>query len=120
MAFVDRATVLQVLDACPTTRRKAIVVLRRFGGLRCPSEVFALRWADVDFDRERMKVRSLKGANFGKGIREVPLFHEVRQVLDELYLEPNGGEFVIAMNDRSSATNLRTVIDLHSENSPRC
>lgn len=116
MAFVDRATVLQVLDACPTTRRKAIVVLRRFGGLRCPSEVFALRWADVDFDRERMKVRSLKGANFGKGIREVPLFHEVRQVLDELYLEPNGGEFVIAMNDRSSATNLRTVIDLHSDN----
>ena len=78
MAFVDRATVQQVLDACPTTRWKAIVVLCRFGGLRCPSELFALRWADVDFDRGRMKVRSPKGENFGKGIREVPLFHKTR------------------------------------------
>ena len=111
MAFVDRATVQQVLDACPTTRWKAIVVLCRFGGLRCPSELFALRWADVDFDRGRMKVRSPKGENFGKGIREVPLFHEVRQVLDELYLEPDGGEFVIATNDRSSQKNLRTVFE---------
>ncbi len=111
MAFVDRATVQKVLDACPTTRWKAIVVLCRFGGLRCPSELFTLRWADVDFDRGRMKVRSPKGENFGKGIREVPLFHEVRQVLDELYLEPDGGEFVIATNDRSSQKNLRTVFE---------
>ena len=34
----------------------------------------------------------------------------------QLYLEQDGGEFVIATNDRSSATNLRTVFDLHSEN----
>ncbi len=85
--------------------------LCRFGGLRCPSEIFALRWADVDFDRGRMKVRSPKGANFGKGIREVPLFPEVRHVLDELYLEPDGGEFVIATNDRSSQKSLRTVFE---------
>ncbi len=86
-------------------------MLCRFGGLRCPSEIFALRWADVDFDRGRLKVRSPKGANFGKGIREVPLFPEVRQALDELYLEPDGGEFVISTNDRSSQKNLRTVFE---------
>ena len=85
--------------------------LCRFGGLRCPSEIFALRWTDVDFDRGRMKVRSQKGANFGKALREVPLFPEVRHVLGELYLEPDGGEFVIATNDRSSQTNLRTVFE---------
>ena len=85
--------------------------LCRFGGLRCPSEIFALRWTDVDFDRGRMKVRSQKGANFGKALREVPLFPEVRHVLDELYLEPDGGEFVISTNDRSSQKNLRTVFE---------
>jgi integrase len=111
MAFIDRATIHKVLDACPSVRWKAIVVLCRFGGLRCPSELFALRWADVDFDRGRMNVRSPKGANFGKGIRETPLFPEVRQTLEELYLEPDGGEFVISTNDRSSQKNLRTVFE---------
>ena len=51
------------------------------------------------------------GLDFGKGIREVPLFPEVRRVLEELYLEPDGGEFVIATNDRSSSKNLRTVFE---------
>ena len=111
MAFVDRETIQKVLDACHTTRWKAIVVLCRYAGLRCPSEVFALRWADVDFDRGRMKVRSPKGENHEKGIREMPLFPEVRRVLEELHIEPDGGEFVIATNDRSSATNLRTVFE---------
>jgi len=111
MAFVDRATVQQVLDACRTTRWKAIVVLCRYAGLRCPSEVFALRWSDIELDAGRMRVRSPKGENFGKGIREVPLFPEVRSILEELFLEPDGGEFVITSKDRSSAKNLRTVFE---------
>ena len=111
MSFVDRETIQRVLDACPTTRWKAIVVLCRYAGLRCPSEVFALRWSDIELDAGRMRVRSPKGENFGKGIREVPLFPEVRRVLEEFYLEPDGGEFVIATNDRSSSKNLRTVFE---------
>ncbi len=58
-----------------------------------------------------MRVRSPKGENFGKRIREVPLFPVVRRVLEEFYLEPDGGEFVIATNDRSSAKNLRTMFE---------
>lgn len=111
MAFIDDKTIQKVLDACPTSRWKAIVVLCRYAGLRCPSEIFALRWADIDFDRGRMKVRSPKGEGFGKGVREVPLFHQVRHALDELYLEPDGGEYVISTNDRSSQKNLRTVFE---------
>ena len=111
MAFVDDATINKVIDACPSSRWRAIVVLCRYAGLRCPSEVFALLWTDVDFDGGRMKVRSPKGENFGKGIREVPLFPEVRSALSELYLEPDGGEHVIGTNDRSSAKNLRTTFE---------
>ena len=58
-----------------------------------------------------MRVRSPKDENFRKGIREVPLFQEVRQVLDELHLVPDGGKFVIATNDRSSQKNPRTVFE---------
>ena len=111
MAFVDHGTIQKVLDACSNSRWRAIVVLCRYAGLRCPSEVFALLWTDVDFDGGRMKVRSPKGENFGKGIREVPLFPEVRSALSELYLEPDGGEHVISTNDRSSQKNLRTVFE---------
>ncbi len=85
-------------------------MLCRYAGLRCPSEVFALRWSDIELDAGRMRVSSPKG-DFGKGIREVPLFPEVRRVLEEFYLEPDGGEFVIATNDRSSAKNLRTMFE---------
>ena len=111
MAFIEGATIQRILDACPTTRWKAIVVLCRYAGLRCPSEVFSLRWADIELDAGRMRVRSPKGENFGKGIREVPLFPEVRRVLEEFYLEPDGGEFVITTNNRSSAKNLRTMFE---------
>ena len=52
-------------------------MLCRYAGLRCPSEVFALRWSDIELDAGRMRVRSPTGENFGKGIREVPLFPEV-------------------------------------------
>ena len=43
MVEVKPETIQKVLDSCPTTRWKAIVVLCRYAGLRCPSEVFALR-----------------------------------------------------------------------------
>lgn len=43
IAFVEEETIQRVLNACPTARWRAIVVLRRYSGLRCPSEVFALR-----------------------------------------------------------------------------
>ena len=78
MAFVDHDTINKVLDACPNSHWLAIVVLCRYAGLRCPSEVIALLWTDIDFEAGRMKVRSPKGENFGKGIRDVPLFPEVR------------------------------------------
>jgi len=111
MAFVDQGTINKVLDACQNFRWRAIVVLCRYAGLRFPSEVFALLWTDVDFEAGRMNVRSPKGENFGKGIRDVPLFPQVRSALSELYLEPDGGEHVIGTNNRSSAKNLRTTFE---------
>ena len=111
MVFLDRETIRRVLESCPDARWRAIVVLCRFGGLRCPSELLELRWADIDFERSRMRVRSPKGEKFGKGLREIPLFEEVRTVLEELFMEPGGAEHVISANDRSGDKNLRTTFE---------
>ena len=70
--------VLGVLDP----RYRVIVALARYGGLRCPSEVMALRWADVDFERDRMLVPQPKTAHQGRSVRTVPLFAELRPHLE--------------------------------------
>jgi len=38
-----------ILLACPCLEWRVIVALARIGGLRCPSELFRLRWSDVDW-----------------------------------------------------------------------
>ena len=59
-----------------------------------------------------MRVRSSKTEHHeGGGIREVPLFPEVRTVLEELFLEPDGGELVIRVANRDRTTNLRTTFE---------
>jgi integrase len=49
-----------VIDACPDWEWRLLVALARFGGFRVPSEATRLRWQDIDWDRERIKIRSPK------------------------------------------------------------
>src|SRR5262245_11771474 len=51
--FVTRGMTTQILDACPDAEWRAIVALCRYGGLRCPSELLSLTWADILWDRDR-------------------------------------------------------------------
>jgi hypothetical protein len=51
--FVSREDVAKLLKAAPDAEWRAMIVLSRFGGLRCPSEVLALRWSQVDFGNGR-------------------------------------------------------------------
>lgn len=84
--------------------------LARYAGLRIPSELFALRWADVDFDAGTMKVRSPKTEHHEGGAwRMVPLFKELRPHLDALFGESaaEGTVFVISKH-RLPGMNLRT------------
>jgi len=76
--FIDRATINKVLDACPGPQWRLIVVLCRFAGLRCPTEVLKLRWTDIDWAKGSMRVDSSK-----TGLRFVPMLPEVRQALTE-------------------------------------
>lgn len=87
--FVDRETTDKVLDACPDAEWRLIIALARYRGVRTPSELLRLRWADIDWDQQRITVTSPKTKKQGKPWRTVPLFPELRQELaDALELAP--------------------------------
>ena len=107
--FVDRATAAKVLDACPDAEWRLLFALSRFGGLRCPSEHFALTWADVDWERGRFLVRSSKTEHHeGKGERWVPIFPELRPHLEQAFETAEEGAVYVFPHRRDTTANLRT------------
>jgi integrase len=107
--FIPRDVISRVLEVCPDVEWRLIVALSRFGGLRCPSEHFALVWADIDWERSRIRVPSPKTARHeGKDERWIPLFPELRPYLEEAFDQtPEGTEYVIHRH-RLRGQNLRT------------
>ncbi|MCI0638482.1 MAG: site-specific integrase [Gemmataceae bacterium] len=107
--FVTRDMAEAVIEACPDAEWRLLFALARFGGLRCPSELLALTWDDVDLANGRLTVRSSKKADDEDGgERVVPIFPELRPHLeDAAELAKKGAVHVIARY-RTTNTNLRT------------
>lgn len=82
----------RVLEALPGPAWRALFCLARFCGLRVPSEIVNLTWADINWERGQVGIRSTKTAREGKGLRLVPLFPEARHALAELFDVANEGE----------------------------
>ena len=100
--YVDLATTQKILDACPDVRWRLIVALCRFAGLRCPSEVTALKWTDILWDQDRFRVTSCKTEHHEHGqSRIVPLFPELLPHLRQVFeaAEP-GAVYVISRYGR--------------------
>ena len=96
MRFVTREEIDRIL-AIASLDWRLIVSLARYGGLRCPSEVLSLRWQDISWQAGRITVASPKTEHHeGKGNRIIPLFPELRGVLQEARAEagPNA-EYVV-------------------------
>lgn len=109
MCYVSHDTVQKVLDACPDGEWRLIVALSRYGGLRCPSEHRALRWEDINWDTNRITVRSCKTEGMeGREFRQVPLFPELRPHLLEAFERAEPGSEHVLSRVLSSSTNLRT------------
>lgn len=88
---VPLETIETVLAHCDTTWA-TIVCLSRFGGLRTPSETLSLRWGDIDWEGERMNVPEPKVEHHqGRGVRVVPLFPKLREVLEKAFSEATNG-----------------------------
>ena len=82
--FVTLEMVGKVLDACPDAQWRLMVALSRFGGLRCPSEILALRLDSADWDAGRIRVDSPKTEHHdGKAYRIIPMFPQLRPYFEE-------------------------------------
>jgi integrase len=100
--FIDRTATEKIIDQCPDMDWRCIFALARFGGLRCPSEVLGLRWADVDWAAGKLRIDSPK-----TGLRFCPLFPELRAVLSTAFeLADDGAVYVVAKY--RGGPNLRT------------
>jgi integrase len=108
--FVSMEDAEAVLAACPDTDWRTIFALSRFGGLRCPSEVLALTWADVDWDRERFAVHSAKTEHTGGdgGTRHVPIFPELLPYLRAAFEAAEAGQVHVVSQRHLDSENLRT------------
>jgi integrase len=107
--FVNLEVASKVLDACPDAEWRLLFALSRFGGLRCPSEHFALKWNDLDWERNRFRVTSPKTAHHeGKGERWVPIFPELRPYFEEAFELAAEGAIYIINRYRDVDQNLRT------------
>jgi len=101
--FIDAEMTAKVLAACPDADWRLIVTLARYGGLRCPSEVLALRWSDIDWEAGRMRIESSK-----TGVRFCPIFPEIKVALDDSdYVAEDGAVYCVARY-RGGLANLRT------------
>jgi integrase len=106
---VSREAIDAILAACPDAQWRAIVGLSRFAGLRCPSEVVALRWSDVNWEKGRLTVRSPKTAHHdGHAVRVVPIAPELRPILQDLFDAAEAGAEAVVPRLRDPGTNLRT------------
>lgn len=87
--FVSREIIERLMDAAHP-EFAAVLALCRWAGLRCPSEVKALRWVDVDWEQGRLAVTDVKRHR----TRQCPLFPEVRDALQSLCGRDDSGFIV--------------------------
>jgi integrase len=86
-----------------------LFALARYGGLRCPSEVVELTWADVNWEGARMLVRAPKTEHHeGHEERVTPIFPELRPYLEAAWDEAADGATKVCTLRITGNSNLRT------------
>jgi integrase len=119
MRFITREETDKLLAACPGQDWRTIIVLARYGGLRCPSEVLSLTWETIDWDKSRITVTSPKTAHHpGHETRTCPLFPELRNELEAIWT-PDASGYIVDQryHDRANGpqgwrnVNLRTTFE---------
>jgi integrase len=107
--FVPHKTIGNIIAHAPDTEWKVIIALARYGGLRCPSEIYALKWTDIDWEQGTIRVSSIKTQHHeGHSERTVPLFPELRGHLLKLFDEAEPGSSYVITKNRLESENLRT------------
>ena len=107
--FVSRESADKLIAACPDSQWRLMVALSRYGGIRTPSETLALKWSDINWEHNRIRVPSPKTERYtGKDCRYIPMFPELRKPLTDVLEETRPGEEFVITRYRSTSVNLRT------------
>ena len=94
--FIDPDTVYKLIGTLPGSEWPLLVALARWGGLRTPSEPFAMTWNHVLWDQGRLIVPCPKQEHLpGRETRVIPIFPELRPFLDARWVAAQEGEAYI-------------------------
>ncbi|WP_407699851.1 tyrosine-type recombinase/integrase [Stieleria sedimenti] len=101
--YVTAEATKSILSQCDS-EWALIIGLCRYAGLRCPSEIQALTWSDVQWDENRLRIDSPK-----TGLRFCPIFEPLRPLFNAAW-DRTGDEPAIHVVSRyrDRETNLRT------------
>tara|TARA_R110002073_G_scaffold332412_2_gene518469 strand:- start:14008 stop:15270 length:1263 start_codon:yes stop_codon:yes gene_type:complete len=104
--YISRSDAVKILKKCDT-EWAMIFSLCRFAGFRCPTEITALRWSDIQWDENRLRIDSKK-----TGLRFCPIFPALRPYLEAALNEASEHELMhnhhCVKGHRTSESNLRT------------
>jgi integrase len=95
LRYVSIEDTLRVMNSTPDPEWKVVIALARFAGLRIPSELIGLTWADVNIETRRMVVRSPKLEHTKRGVRIVPIFPELLPHLQAMFAAAPVGESLV-------------------------
>ena len=86
--YVTPDEITRIIEACADAEWKLLFGLGRYAGLRIPSESHLLTWADVDWERGRLTVRSPKTEHHaGHEQRLVPITPNLMKLLLDRFAE---------------------------------
>ena len=106
--FVEREKIAQVLGEVKDPRKRLLIALARYGGLRIPSELVGLKWTEVNWERATFVIHSPKTSRYGKETRVCPIFPELLPFFDAAWDVAQKGVDRIFPDIRGSDQNLRT------------
>jgi len=109
LRFISRATIDKAIEYAPDIEWKLIIAFARYGGVRIPSEILALKWNDVLWDQSKILIRASKTEHHvGKESRLIPLFPELKSYLLLAFAQAEEGAVHVITRYRCPSVNLRT------------
>lgn len=96
------------LIAVASPEWRTILALCRYAGLRCPSEVYRLTWADVNFATNRMTVPNVKTAGqTGRVYRVCPIFGDLLPHLEDAHELAAPGTVYVVSGDQADRVRVK-------------
>ena len=107
--FINSSVIEQCMEHCPSIEWRTILALARYAGIRIPSELVSLEWANIDLPGGKMLIKSPKTEDHPNGeSRWCPIFPELRPYLEEASWDAaREGEQFVVPSCRSKSKNLR-------------